>query len=326
MVETVSRIIDYLDRGEYVSGQELADHLGITRAAVWKQVENLRELGYKIEAHSRKGYVLAGRPDRLYPWEVAKGLKTRFIGRKIEYYEKISSTNKRAKELISSSPPEGTLILAEEQTGGRGRLGRSWFSPPGAGIWMTVILTPKLPPAELPKLTLVGAVALSKAVYKELSLRPLVKWPNDLYLEDRKITGILTELSGEMGRLEYLILGVGVNVNQSMQDFPPELGDKAGSLRIFLGRSVSRISLLRRYLEYLEKEYLTALKNGFSEVISYCRNYSVTLGNRVEVTDGERIYRGEAVAIDENGALILKKEDGQQVRVLSGEVNLPPDR
>lgn len=323
-MQDIGRILEYLSQGDYVSGEDLAGELGITRAAVWKQIKGLREMGYEIEAHPRKGYLLANRPDRLYPWEVAKGLSTRFIGKRIEYYDSLSSTNGRAKEILTEAPAEGSIIIAEEQTGGKGRLGRSWFSPPGTGIWLSVILKPQLPPVELPKLTLVAAVALSKAIQEELNRRPPVKWPNDLYLEGRKISGILTELSGEMGRVEYLILGVGINVNQEICDFPAELREKAASLRIITGKGVDRLSLLQAYLRFFESEYLNALKNGFSEVLQYCRDYSATLGRQVEVTDGKKVYRGTAVEIEDTGGLVLENERGERIRVLSGDVNLLP--
>lgn len=323
-MQEFGEILDLLAKGEYVSGEDLAAKLGITRAAVWKQLKTLRELGYEITASSRKGYLLLARPDRLYPWEVEKELNTKIMGQRIEYYEQIPSTNRRAKELLTESPVEGTLIIAEEQTAGRGRLGRNWFSPPGAALYSTVILQPKLPPNDLPKLTLVAAVALSKTIERELEQRPLVKWPNDLYLKGRKISGILTELSGELGRLEYLLLGVGVNVNQSPEDFPVEIREKAGSLRSILGRKekISRLGLLRSYLQILEEEYLNALQKGFAESLAYCRRYSATLGRRVEVTDGERTYKGRALMIEEDGSLILEAESGEKIKVISGDVNL----
>ena len=192
----IAKIIDLLAQTEYISGEDLADQLGVTRAAVWKQIEVLRELGYEIKAFPRKGYLLCSKPDRLYPWEVGKGLNTQLVGKNMEYYDELPSTNLQAKEMLGSLS-EGTVILAESQTQGRGRLGRNWFSPPGIGIWMSLVLSPKLPPVELPKLTLVAAVALSQAIFEVLGVRPLVKWPNDLYLNGRKISGILTELVGE---------------------------------------------------------------------------------------------------------------------------------
>jgi len=324
-------LLDLLANEAYVSGEDLATKMGMTRSAVWKQVKGLRKLGYKIEAHPSKGYLLVEKPDRIYPWEVMGKLETEFIGRKMEYYDELPSTNQRAKELILTSPPEGTLILAEKQTSGKGRLGRAWFSPAGIGLCFSLILKPQLPPNELPKLTLVAAVALSKAIYQEAHRRPLVKWPNDLYLEGRKVSGILTELSGEMGRLEYLILGVGININQESVDFPEEIREKAGSLRSILGQKkpFSRLDLLGKYLKQLEEEYTNAIRSGFERTLTYCRRHSATLGNRVEVTDGRRVYQGKAIRIEDHGGLVVEDEEGKQAQVISGDVNLidfpPPE-
>lgn len=311
-------LVDLLAAAPFVSGEKLAEHLGVTRTAVWKQVGILRKLGYQITAHPRRGYHLAARPDKLYPWEVKKDLSTRLIGKTIEYYEELPSTNRRAKELLGTVP-EGTVVLAETQLNGRGRLGRSWFSPPGTGIWVSLILHPPLSPAELPKLNLLAAVALSRAVFATLAFRPLVKWPNDLYYQDRKLSGILTEVGGELGRLEYVVLGVGVNVNQKIDDFPAELRAKAGSLRMMSGRLVDRRLLLCRFLQLFEEEYFYALAHGFDRSLAYCREHTATLGRLVEVDNGKRVYRGKAVAIAEDGALLIEA-GGEQSRVIAGDV------
>ncbi|NLW56126.1 MAG: biotin--[acetyl-CoA-carboxylase] ligase [Firmicutes bacterium] len=317
---TLGRLVGLLTEHQFLSGQELAVQLGVTRAAVWKQVETLRGLGYEIEAYPRQGYRLLSRPDRLYPWEIAQGLRTKLLGKTIEYYDELSSTNQRAKELLVSCP-EGTVVLAESQTAGRGRLGRRWFSPPGTGIWMSLILRPQLPPAQLSKLTLVAAVALSQAIFAELEVRPLVKWPNDLYWNGRKLSGILTELTGEMGRLESVVLGVGLNVNQKPEDFPEEIREQAGSLWMIKKSPVDRKALLRRYLEVLEVEYFRALTDGFDRILEYCRQYTYTLGRHVTVTNGAQTFSGIAVAIDEDGGLIID-QDGQSRKVIAGDVNL----
>jgi BirA family biotin operon repressor/biotin-[acetyl-CoA-carboxylase] ligase len=317
-------VLELLDQGGFVSGEDLATQLGVSRTMVWKQIQTLRELGYKITAHPRRGYHLVARPDKLYPWEVAKGLANQLIGRTIEYYDELPSTNQRAKELLAVVD-EGTVVLAETQTAGRGRLGRSWFSPPGTGIWLSIILRPPFSPLELPKLNLLAVVALSRAVKAVLGFRPLVKWPNDLYYQDRKLSGILTDVSGEWGRLEHVILGVGINVNQRLNDFPPELRTKAGSLRMAAGRNVDRKDLLRGYLQCFEEEYFYALEHGFDRSLDYCRQYTATLGRAVEVDDGKKVYRGEAVAIADDGALIID-HDGQQTRVIAGDVQPLFDR
>ncbi|NLY91587.1 MAG: biotin--[acetyl-CoA-carboxylase] ligase [Firmicutes bacterium] len=311
-------LVDLLAAAPYVSGEDLAEQLGVTRTAVWKQVGILRKLGYQITAHPRRGYHLVGRPDKLYPWEVRKDLATQRIGKTIEYYDELPSTNRRAKEIVGTVP-EGTVVLAETQLNGRGRLGRSWFSPPGTGIWLSLILHPSFSPVELPKLNLLAAAALSRAVHTTLGFRPLVKWPNDLYYQDRKLSGILTEAGGELGRLEYVILGVGINVNQKNSDFPAELRTKAGSLRMMSGRLVDRRQLFCGFLQIFEEEYFYALAQGFERSLAYCREYTATLGRPVEVDNGQRVYRGKAVAIAEDGALIIEA-GGERSRVVAGDV------
>ena len=267
-------------------------------------------------SNPERGYRL----DRLYPWEVQKGLSTRFAGHWIEYYEELPSTNQRARELAATSPPEGLLVLAEKQTAGRGRLGRSWFSPAGAGIWMTLLLKPPVfPPGELPKVTLLAAAAVARAISAEAELTPLVKWPNDLYLDNRKIAGVLAETAGKAGSpWEYLLLGIGINVNQVSTDFPGDLRQKAGSLRLSLGAPVDRGVLLRRCLAVLEEEYVYACEKGFVRALAYCRQYSFILGRHVEVRDGDRRYRGKAVAIRDDGRLELLVDEGENGGVQPG--------
>ena len=186
---------------------------------------------------------------------------------------------------------------------------------------MSLILRPQLPPAQLSKVTLVAAVALSQAIFAELEVRPLVKWPNDLYWNGRKLSGILTELTGEMGRLESVVLGVGLNVNQKPEDFPEEIREQAGSLWMIKKSPVDRKALLRRYLEVLEVEYFRALTDGFDRILEYCRQYTYTLGRHVTVTNGAQTFSGIAVAIDEDGGLIID-QDGQSRKVIAGDVNL----
>ena len=296
--------------------------MGESRTMVWNQIKPLRELGYKISAHPRRGYHLVARPDKLYPWEVVNGLSTQLIGRTIEYYDELPSPKLRAKELLPAVD-EGAVILAEMQTAGRGRLGAVGFAR--HRYLAQHHPAPAFFPIELPKLNLLAVVALSRAVKAVLDIRPLVKWPNDLYYQDRKLAGILTEVTGELGRLEHVIMGVGINVNQRSNDFPLELRTKAGSLRMATGCFVDRKDLLRKYLQCFEEEYFYALEQGFGRCLDYCRQYTATLGRPVEVDDGRKVYRGEAVAIADDGALIIA-HDGQRIPVMAGDVQPLLDR
>lgn len=307
---------------EYISGEEIARGMGLSRAAIWKEVELLRGLGYRIEAKPRCGYRLEESPDKLYPWEIQEGLTTRFVGHNIIYFDQTDSTNNQAKEVLKKAPPDGTLVLAETQSAGRGRLGRAWFSPVTGGLWMTLILKPTLPVADIPKLTMMAAVALRKAIMQVTGVEALIKWPNDLLQNGRKICGILAELSGEADRLTHLIIGIGLNVNQVEEDFPEELRSIGTSLRIALGRKIRRRVLLQGILDQLEKEYLKVSDAGFQGVLEDCRRYSATLGANVIVSDGNRRLMGVAEEIEDNGGLRLLLPSGERVMVYSGDTTI----
>ena len=305
--------------GKFLSGEAIASLLGVSRAAVWKEIEALRRLGYQVEAAPRKGYRLLNRPDRLYPWEIASGLKNIRLGRSIFYYDRIDSTNNQAKRLPPVQAQEGALIVAEEQSAGRGRLGREWSSAKGAGIWMSLLLQPQLPVAELPKLTIMTAAAVRRAVQDETGLSPLIKWPNDLVLDGRKICGILAEISGEIDSLSLVILGIGINVNQQTGDFPLQLRESAGSLRLAKGEPVDRLKLLLAVLHRLEEAYLRVCAEGFSEVLKDCRSFSATIGRTVTVRAGTQNLTGYAETIGEDGGLKLLLPSGETATVYAGE-------
>lgn len=307
---------------EFVSGEEIARGMGISRAAIWKEIESLRALGYKIEAKPRRGYRLNQIPDKLYPWEVQDGLTTQFIGRSIVYFDKADSTNNRAKEALKAAPADGTLVLAETQSAGRGRLGRAWFSPSSSGIWMSLILKPTLSVADIPKLTMMAAVALRKGILQATGAEVLIKWPNDLLLNGKKVCGILAELSGEADRLTHLIIGMGLNVNQQKEDFPDELQTIGSSLRIALGKALDRRELLKSLLRHLEEEYLKVCSDGFQTVLEECRNYSATLGSVITVSDGNRRITGVAETIEEHGGLKLRLPSGEHIMVYSGDTTI----
>lgn len=314
------RLLGYLTENDFLSGEAIANQLKISRAAVWKEIEALRRLGYEVLAVPNKGYRLAGRPNRLYPWEIATGLRTNLLGREIHYYDSVDSTNNTAKAMIAKDPPEGTLVLAEEQRTGRGRMGRVWSSTPEKGIWMSVILRPRIPVTDLPKMTILTGVAVRRAIVEAIGLNPLIKWPNDLLIDGRKICGILAELSGELDRVAFLVIGMGINVNHRVEDFPEELREKAGSLAMAKGEQMSRLKILRAVLEHLETTYRQACQEGFSAVLAECRRYSATLGREVTIRDGSRTITGLAEALLDDGGLLLKLPSGESLPVYAGEM------
>ena len=244
----------------YVSGQELCRRFGVSRTAVWKVINQLKEEGYEIEAVRNRGYVLKGAGDVLSEAELLSCLETEWAGGRIVYFDATDSTNAQAKRLAEAHAPHGTLVVSDRQDGGKGRRGRSWASPSGVGIWMSLILRPKIDPSLASMLTLVAALAVRKGILEETGLSPLIKWPNDLVLNGKKICGILTEMSTELMEIQYVITGIGINVNQ--KEFPPEIRDTATSLSLEAGRSFRRSSLIAAILKAFEKDYEAFLKTG----------------------------------------------------------------
>ncbi|WP_258360635.1 biotin--[acetyl-CoA-carboxylase] ligase [Moorella sulfitireducens (nom. illeg.)] len=318
------QVLEYLRRrpGEYISGEELSKRLAITRTAVWKHVQALRREGYQIDAQTRRGYCLLSAPDCFYPEEVTAGLKATWLGRNLYYYDEVGSTNQVAKELADGGAPEGTVVIAEGQTGGRGRRGRSWVSPPRKGIWFSVILRPRVATAMASQLTLLAAVAVAAAVRRQTGLPPGIKWPNDLLAGGRKMCGILAEIKAEIDVLEYVVLGIGLNANLEVGDFSPEVRPHATSLYLELGRPVERLPLFQEMLYQLEKWYERWQEKGFEPIRRAWKEASVTLGREVEVNTWRDVFRGVAVDIDAEGALLVRGAGGEVRRYNSGEVSL----
>lgn len=303
----------------FLSGEALAQGEGVSRAAVWKAVTNLRKAGYKIPGSPRRGYRLLEPPDLLTPQEVEPHLRTKVMGRHgYHHCRELSSTNDRAKALAAEGCPEGTLVVAEAQTAGRGRLGRSWHSPLGSGLYFSLVLRPKFAPQLAPRITLLGGVALCRAIRELTAVQAGIKWPNDVLVKQRKVGGILTEMEAEADAIHYLILGFGVNVNMESCDFPPLL--KATSLMLETGMRQPRAQLLARILLEVETLWNRLLSNGFGPVAEAWREMSVTLGRLVGVEKEEETVVGRAQDIDEQGALLVTDQGGHLHRITYGEV------
>lgn len=309
---------------EFISGELICRRLGVTRTAVWKHVRALRGDGYIIEAQTNAGYRLKALPDRLYPEEVKDDLGTSIIGRQVYYYADVASTNAVAKGLAREGCPEGTLVVAEEQGGGRGRLDRGWFSPPGLGIWASLVLRPAVSPADVAQLTMVTAVALAGALRRETSLPVGIKWPNDLLIGGKKIVGILTEMSADMDRVKYAVVGFGLNVNIGREDFPPELLDTATSLSLEAGKHFSRAALLKAILVELEQKYLAWLNQGFASLLGQWREMCVTLDCPVTIRTLKESWEGYAEGVNDSGALLVRTATGELRCLTAGEVSLRP--
>jgi BirA family biotin operon repressor/biotin-[acetyl-CoA-carboxylase] ligase len=318
------KIIKFLrdNTGTPVSGEEISKQLHISRTAVWKHVQQLKQAGYDIKAAYKKGYTLYAPPDLLLPAEITARLTTKWLGRRIIYQNSLQSTNDLAKQIALDNCPHGAVVVAEEQTGGRGRIARGWFSPLGKGIWFSIVLRPPLPPEEASKFTLLMAVALSQtfAVYPGLPIG--VKWPNDIMYEDKKLVGILTEMNAEMEAINYLVVGTGINVSVPRGIFPDDIKDKAASLNDFSPVPVQRVRLFADILKTFEDMYDKVLREGFAPALDEWRKYSVTLGRRVKVAAPGEVFCGQALDIDESGALLVERENGRTERVLAGDVSI----
>ena len=301
-----------------LSGEALAAGLGRSRAAVWKHINRLKALGYSIEGSPRRGYRLLGVPDKLLPGEITQGLQTRYLKGPIHHFETLPSTNDLAKELASREAPEGSLVVAECQSQGRGRLGREWDSPPGVGLYASLLLRPPLPPTEMPQITLTTAVAVVRAIRRATGVAPGIKWPNDLLVEGKKVGGILTEMETESDRIRYLVVGLGLNVNN--REFPPPLNRTATSLALVAGSSFNRPGILRAWLEEFEALYDLFLHQDFGVILQEWREYNVTLGQMVTVRQGPREISGLAVEVAGDGALLVQQRTGEVIRVTSGEI------
>jgi len=315
-------ILKHLREKECVSGEVLAKKLDISRVAVWKQIQKLKGIGYKITSDQNLGYCLVSRPDLLLPQEIQRGLSTNYIGKEIHYFPELKSTNIMAKEKAlhrAEGVSEGTLIIAERQSGGKGRLGRKWFSPAG-GIWLSIILYPQLSPSYISRVTLMTAVAAVKAIEICTQIEPQIKWPNDILINEKKVCGILTEMSAELDIINWVVVGIGVNVNIDHQRFPEDIQANTISLKEVSGEEVLRVKLAQTFLQEFEKYYESLKRREFSSILKEWKLYSHTLGRKIRVDMGERIVTGEAVNINEDGALILKKEDGELIKIIFGTI------
>jgi len=309
---------------DWVSGAELAEQLGMTRAAVWAHIQELRGLGFEIEASPHRGYRLLHSPDRLLADDLVARMagQVKVIGRDIRVFTRTSSTNDVVEKLARDGVAEGVVVFAEEQTSGRGRLGRAWVSPAGKGLWFSVLLRPRLRPDEATQVTVAAAAALCRALRRETGLPLAVKWPNDLTCRGRKLVGLLTELSADPDSIRHVILGIGVDVNLERGDFPPELRAIATSLRLELGRAVDRPHLAAALLRALDEDYQRLCRGEFRSLADEWARYCTTLGRRVTIVWGTRRLEGWAEALDDSGALLVRTDHGHLERVLGGDVTL----
>ena len=294
---------------EFVSGEAISDKLGLSRAAVWKHVESLRDSGYRIDAVPSRGYRLREIPDRLTALEIRPLLSTHDLGQVLHCFDEVASTNETARQLAEEGAAHGEVVIAERQTAGRGRRGRTWISPPGGNLYLSAVLRPDMPPQRAPEITLVASVALCHAV-RRAGADAGIKWPNDLVVGDRKLCGILTEMAADEGRVQWVVLGAGVNLNARPEDFPEELRPWVTSVAAERGQPVPRALFAAAALALLEEWLDRHAEGGFAAVRDEWRVLSDTLGREVRVSAEGREVSGLAEDVDESGALLVRSGAG----------------
>jgi BirA family biotin operon repressor/biotin-[acetyl-CoA-carboxylase] ligase len=305
----------------FLNTKDISLKLGVHPYTVYQAVRELRRWEFQIQSERGKGYRLVESPNLILPAEIKKNLRTKIFGKKIYSYRKVGSTNVLGFRLAETNAEEGTLIVAEEQTKGKGRMDRSWYSPPGVGLWMSLILRPDIPPFKAPGLSICAGLALALSIEEMTGIEAKTKWPNDCLIDGKKVGGILLELSAELDRINFVIVGIGVNVNHSAKDFPRNLDQTATSIKIKLGKEISRLALLISFLEKFERIYLDFKKNGLSPHREMIKSFSSLLGEKVTVKSGKEKIEGMAEDIDDNGSLLIKTKKGERV-VTAGEVTV----
>ncbi|MDR5588732.1 MULTISPECIES: biotin--[acetyl-CoA-carboxylase] ligase [Clostridium] len=306
---------------KYISGETLSLELKISRSAIWKHIRTLKNKGYVIDGISNKGYKLISSPNTLFPNEINPLLKTKKIAKDIKYFSELPSTNKTAKQLADNDTiSDGTLILAEKQTLGKGRFDRKWISPTN-GIWMSLILKPNIPPSEASKITQIAAASVYKALLN-LDINVHIKWPNDIFVNGKKLCGILTEMKCDIDRIHYLVLGIGLNVNLESQEIPDELKDIATSLKLEFNKTFSKSLILSEILNNFEPLYEKFIfKNDISEVLNICRKNSNLLNKKAKLITYHNEEIVTCIGINDNGELIVKDTAGNEKAVTSGEIS-----
>ncbi len=316
----IEKIIEFLKETDgYVSGEDISDMLKISRTAVWKHIDQLRHDGYEILAVPHLGYKLSQIPDLLLSHEIHHGLDTKIFGRTIHTYETLDSTMDEAFRFATDGAIEGTVVCAETQNKGRGRLGRKWTSPKAKGIYCSVILRPPLSPGRTAPLTLMAAIALVEAVKEIAGANSRIKWPNDLYLDGGKLAGILTEMRAESDAVKFVIVGIGINVNTAKS----QLVDGGTSLKAATGQTINRIHLMQALLRRLEHWYLILCSGKSKAIITACKKYSLTLGQKIHFHDGKADVEGMAEDFDSDGSLLIRQSNGRIIKRTAGDIRHP---
>jgi BirA family biotin operon repressor/biotin-[acetyl-CoA-carboxylase] ligase len=304
-----------------ISPSSLATRVGEKASTISEHITGLCKLGYDIESTPHLGYCLLSSPDVLHADDLLSRLSPgQVVGRDIQVFQQTSSTNDVVEKLARDGVAEGVVIFAETQTKGRGRLGRKWLSPEGQGLWFSVLLRPQMPPGSVTQITIAAATAVARAIRQETGLAPQIKWPNDILIQGQKVVGILTELSAEIDRVRYVIVGIGVDVN--VHDFPSELSAVATSLALAAGKTFIRAEIAAAILKELDSDYGRITRGEFGALAEEWEQQCITLGARVKIHIGDRTVTGRAESLDADGALLLRTEHGHLERIVGGDVVL----
>ncbi|MBA2173899.1 biotin--[acetyl-CoA-carboxylase] ligase [Halobacillus locisalis] len=322
MESTRKQLIDLLENEQgHISGQQLSEALNISRTAVWKHMNELKKDGYEIEAVRRKGYKIVSYPDKISGNTLQWGLDTAWIGQQLYHYDQVESTQDIVHQMAKQGKPHGTVVIADEQVKGKGRMAREWHSPQGKGIWMSILLRPPLPPVQAPQITLLTATVLAEMVAAESTLDPQIKWPNDILVNHKKVSGILTEMQAEQDRIQYIVLGIGMNVNQDAVDLPPAIAHKASSLKEESGMEWNIQRTIQSILRTFETTYDQFIDKGFEQVKAKWEHYGYRIGERVTISTMRDTWEATLIGIESDGALRAKRDYGKVEKLYSAEIH-----
>lgn len=322
MENTRKQLIDLLETrlDQYTSGQMLSDKLNISRAAVWKHMKELEKDGYRIEAIAGKGYMIVSHPQKISANTIKWGLHTDWLGQHVIHKPSVTSTQQIAHIAAMEGAKNGTIIVADEQTEGKGRMDRSWHSAKNKGIWMSMILRPEILPTQAPQITLLAASALAELMERTIGVTPQIKWPNDILINHKKTAGILTEMQSEQDQIRYIVLGIGINVNHDPDEMPEDIRSLATSLKIESNQKWNIQTIIQEFLTIFEKEYDQFLATGFEQVKKKWERYGYKIGEVVPVQVGKELFDAKLIGIEADGALRVKKADSTEKVLYSAEI------
>lgn len=323
MSSTRNKLIQLLaaHKETYISGQMLSDELNISRSAIWKHMNELKKDGYEIEGKANRGYRIISYPNKLSENTISWGLETDWLGKNIVHKETLPTTQRVAHEMALDGARHGSIVIANEQTEGKGRIDRVFHSKKGDGIWMSVVLRPNILPYLAPQLTLLTATVLANVLDRYAGVQPQIKWPNDVLINGKKISGILTEMQAEQDQVLYVIIGIGININQEKTDFPADVQDKVTSLKMATNKAWDIVPLIQEILHTFEIKYNQFIETGFERVKHDWENYGFRLNERLKINTGRETWEGLFLGIAEDGALLAERKPGKIEKVYSGEIS-----